>query len=69
MQQFDAITQQYEGGDRSCTDGVSYAFERRNGPVTKSGTSATGCDKTYEEAARLLLTFARQFAPLPKSLS
>ncbi|WP_241491194.1 hypothetical protein [Sphingomonas sanguinis] len=68
MAQFDMVTDGYQGGDRLCTDGVEYAFERRSGPRVTSGTSVSSCDKTYERAAMLLFDFARRFAPLPKTL-
>ncbi|WP_339426781.1 hypothetical protein, partial [Pseudomonas proteolytica] len=68
MAQFDAITDAYPGGDRLCTDGVQYAFERRLGPRTTSGTSVSSCDLIYERAADVLIEFARRFAPLPKLL-
>ena len=53
MSQFDTITDSYAGGDRLCTDGVEYAFERRRGPLTTSGTSMSTCDPTYEKGADL----------------
>lgn len=68
MAQFDMVTDGYQGGDRLCTDGVEYAFERRSGPRVTSGTSVSSCDKTYERAAMLLFDFGRRFAPLPKTL-
>jgi len=68
MSQFDSVTDGYSGGDRLCTDGVQYAFERRRGPLTTSGTSVSSCDRTYERAANILLEFARRFSPLPKLL-
>ena len=69
MAQFDAITDAYPGGDTLCTDGVQYAFERRQGAHMTSGTSVSTCDRTYERAADLLTGFARRFAPLSKLLN
>ena len=68
MAQFDKVTEGYQGGDRLCTDGVEYAFERRRGTRVTSGTSVSSCDKTYERAATLLFDLARRFAPVPKTL-
>ncbi|PAV70530.1 hypothetical protein WR25_16391 [Diploscapter pachys] len=68
MSQFDAVTDGYAGGDRLCTDGTKYAFERRRGSLTTSGTSVSRCDSTYERAASILIEFARRFSPLPKLL-
>lgn len=68
MAQFDTVTDGYPGGDRLCTDGVQYAFERRRGALTTSGTSVSSCDRTYERAADILIDFSRRFAPLPKLL-
>jgi hypothetical protein len=68
MAQFDTVLDGYAGGDRLCTDGVQYAFERRRGALTTSGTSVSSCDRTYERAADILIEFARRFAPLPKLL-
>ncbi|WP_294217990.1 hypothetical protein [uncultured Sphingomonas sp.] len=68
MSQFDAVTDGYAGGDRLCTDGTKYAFERRRGSLTTSGTSVSSCDRTYERAANILIEFARRFSPLPKLL-
>lgn len=65
MTQFDLVTDGYEGGDRRCTDGVQYAFERRRGTRVTSGTSTSNCDRTYERAAAILSDFGRHFAPVP----